>query len=144
MNTRTKTISFLGVVAILLVIIAFSSCEKYVWDPPVYVPPDTTQPWDTVYYSEDIAPLFPEHNCTMCHSGGIAPDLRLDKSFDALTNPDNSFVYYDKQADPAETPMDCRLIKQIQTGHNGGMPAGDVDLIADWIAHGAKNYTRSK
>lgn len=133
MNTKLKILKNAGVVAAIIAVIAFSSCEKYVWDPPKFIPPDTTKPFDTVFYSTDVAPLFPSYNCTGCHSGGINPDLRVNNSYAALTNPANSYVN-------VQDPLTSRLIVQIKEPHGGGMSADDINTLLNWISQGAKDY----
>lgn len=116
---------------IILAIAGLTACEQYSYDPPVYEPPDTTQPYDTVYYSTDIAPLFPAYNCTGCHGGGISPDLRESESYQALTEGD-----YINMDNPEESVL---MIKIDDSGHGGTWNNDDRFLLLDWIYQGAQN-----
>jgi hypothetical protein len=114
-------------------IVGFTSCEKYIWDPPKFEPPDTTGGFDTVYYGTDVAPLFPKYNCTGCHPGFLAPDLTTANSFAALTT--GGFVNLDN-------PANSLIITKIEDDHQGGMSFEDISIILNWIYQGAKNYTK--
>jgi hypothetical protein len=122
-------------IALTLVIVAiagFTSCEQYIWDPPEYIPPDTTGGFDTIFFNTDIAPLFVNNNCTGCHkSGGTSPDLTAASAYDALV-PD--YVNLDN-------PPNSEIYTKIDDGHMGGMPFDDKKLILDWIYQGARNFT---
>ena len=116
---------------IILAIAVLSSCEQYSYDPPVYTPPDSTQAYDTVYYSTDIAPLFPAYNCTACHGGAISPDLRESESYEELTEGN----YIDLN-EPEESVV---IIKIDDSGHGGTFSTDDRFLLLDWIYQGAEN-----
>lgn len=115
----------------IMAIIGLTACEKYSYDPPVYVPPDTSQPYDTVYYSTDVAPLFPAYNCTGCHGGAISPDLRESKSYESLT--EGGYLDLD-------SPLESTVVMKIDdTGHGGTWKTKDRTTLLDWIYQGAKD-----
>ena len=123
-------------IALTLVIVAiagFTSCEQYIWDPPEYIPPDTTGGFDTIYFNVGIAPLFVNNGCTNCHkSGGIPPDLTAANAYDALVP---GFVNLENQDK-------SKIYTKIESGHQGGMPFENRKMILDWIYQGARNFTK--
>ena len=116
---------------IVLAIIGLTACEQYSYDPPVYEPPDTSQPYDTVYYARDVAPLFPAYGCTGCHGGGIKPDLRVNESYEALTS--GGYINIDE---PLQSIV---IIKIDDEGHGGTWSFEDRSTLLDWIYTGADN-----
>lgn len=132
-QNKTKIFRNIAITFFIVAIAGFTSCEKYIWDPPTYIPPDTTN-FDTIYYNTDVAPLFPANNCTNCHnSGGVNPVLTTDKSYDALIN--GGFVN-------TTDPLASKIVTKIQAGHMGGMSFDETKVIIDWIYQGAENYTK--
>ncbi len=114
---------------LITAIIGFTACEKYNYDPPVYVPPDITQPYDTVYYGQDIAPLFPAYNCTDCHGGAISPNLKESESYESLT--EGGYLNM-------ESPVESTVIVKIDDpGHGGTWSTEDRTTLLDWIYQGA-------
>jgi len=89
-------------------------------------------PPDVVEFAAQVAPIFVEAGCTGCHAGATSPDLRLDKSWDALVNGGNVDT-----ANPAESI----LLVKINAGHgtSGNLSAEQKALILKWIEDGAKN-----
>ncbi len=131
MRRRTKVVINIAFTVIITAIIGLTACEKYSYDPPVYVPPDITQPYDTVYYSTDVAPLFPAYNCTGCHGGAISPDLRESESYESLTEGD----YTD-----FNNPLESIVIEKIEDpGHGGTWKTKDIHTLLDWIYQGAQD-----
>jgi len=132
-QNKSKFFRNVAVTLVIAAIAGFTSCEKYIWDPPTYIPPDTSN-FDTIYYNTDVAPLFPSYKCTNCHkTGGLNPYLTVDKSYDALI--DGNYV---NTVDPPSS----EIVTKIQSGHQGGMNFDDTKVIIDWIYQGAKNYTK--
>lgn len=134
MKMNRKILTAISNTALTLIVIAITgltACEQYSYDPPVYEPPDTTEPYDTVYYSTDIAPLFPAYNCTGCHGGGIKPDLRESESYEELT--EGNYINLDE---PEESSL---IIKIDDPGHGGTWSNDDRFLLLDWIHQGAQN-----
>lgn len=130
-----KTNAFRNIALTLFVaaIVGFTSCEKYIWAPPVFEPPDTTGGFDTVYYGTDVAPLFPAYGCAGCHPGFVQPDLRVNNSYESLTT--GGFV---NLTDPPAS----KIITKIDADHQGGMSFDDTSVILNWIYQGANNYTK--
>ncbi|MDT8400082.1 MAG: hypothetical protein RQ743_00175 [Bacteroidales bacterium] len=132
MSRKTiKAVTNITLSCIIIAIIALTACEKYSYDPPVYIPPDTGQPYDTVYYATDVAPLFPKYNCTGCHGGAISPDLRESESYEELI--DGGYINIDK-------PLESIVIIQIDDpGHGATFSNNDRTKLLDWIYQGAQD-----
>lgn len=81
-----------------IVSIAASCQYKFIVE-PVVPPPD---PEDTIYFSQDIVPIWDEQGCTGCHNGGTSPDLRPENAYNSITStglvdtedPPASKIYY--------------------------------------------------
>jgi len=132
-QNKSKIFRNVAITIVIAAIAGFTSCEKYIWDPPTYEPPDTTD-FDTIYYDTDVAPLFPANNCSNCHkNGGVNPNLTPDNSYDALINGN-----YVNTLDPPSS----KIVTKIQSGHMGGMSFDDTKIIIDWIYQGAENYSK--
>lgn len=133
-QNKTKIFRNIAVTLFIAAVIGFTSCEKYIWDPPTYIPPDTTGGFDTIYYGTDVAPLFPSYGCTNCHkSGGFDPHLTTDVSFEVLTG--GSYINKDN-------PPQSLIVTKIDADHMGGMSFDDTKIIIDWIYQGARNFTK--
>ena len=130
-KSKMKIWRNIAVTAFIAAIVILSSCEKYVWEPEIYVPPDTTGGFDTIYYSAEIAPLFPAYGCTGCHPAIKDPDLSVDNSYESLTT--GGYI------DLVE-PTESIIVVKIDEPHMGGMSNDDLTLIIDWIYQGAENY----
>lgn len=130
-STKSLIVRNIVVVAFIAAIIAFSSCEKYIWDPPVIEPPDTTGGFDTIFYLIEIAPLFPDYSCTSCHGGAIAPDLRPEFSYDQLT----TLGLID-----ATNPGESDVVEKMESETHGAKWSFDhIKLFTDWVYQGAMN-----
>jgi len=118
---RTLTTLLAGAMLILV------SCEYETIVPKVVELPD-----EPVSFATQVAPMFVEAGCAGCHSGGIAPDLRADKSYASLTN--GGFLN-------VASPSDSELVKKIESGHatSGNLSATQKALLLKWIEEGAKN-----
>lgn len=115
----------LGFIALML-LAGLWACE-YETIQPVYV-----EPPDFVEFAVDIAPIFVDAGCASCHAGSTDPDLRADKSWDALVN--GGYV-------DTANPGDSELIEKIESGHgtSGNINAEQKAKILKWIEDGAKN-----
>jgi len=84
-----------------------------------------------VSFKSEVEPLWTKYNCTMCHGGSQAPDLRVNKSYASLTS--TGAVVAKNLTSP--------LILKIDQKHNGAgnMTAAEVDLVKSWILQGALN-----
>lgn len=114
----------LAVVALLMAIAGFTSCEKYTFTPPEV---DPNKAWSL---KDDIQPIF-NAKCISCHGGSKSPDLRSGKSWNALTT--GGYVNL-----PAET---SELYVQISANSSHIPKTSDVEkqMIFYWIEQGAKN-----
>ncbi|MCK5822267.1 MAG: hypothetical protein KAH17_10275 [Bacteroidales bacterium] len=108
---------------LLLMLAALWSCEY-----------ETIVPGEVVVdgpvsYSEDIAPVL-DNQCSGCHGGATAPDLRIDKSWGDL----NTMNLVD-----TNNPADSELVIKIESGHatSGNLTALQKALILKWIEQGA-------
>lgn len=103
----------------------FTSCEKYSYVIEPIVPPD-----DPVFYNLDIQPIF-DAKCTSCHRGSIAPDLRPDNSYKALS--EGGYINM-----PAE---DCKLYDYAinRTSHMSYTSQEEKGTIYAWLLQGAEN-----
>jgi len=108
---------------ILILIIAFSACEKVVYEPPEIILPDT------VSYSLVVQPIF-DDKCVSCHGGSRNPDLRPENSHDALIS--GGYVNTD---DPASSV----LMQKLYGSHNSRASEQEKQLIQKWIEEGARN-----
>lgn len=85
-------------IAVFAIILLATSCQYKAIIEPVVPPPD---PNDTVYYAQQIEPIFTEQNCTSCHPGSAQPDLTAGNSYNSITGmglvnttePDVSRIY---------------------------------------------------
>ncbi|MCD6598460.1 MAG: hypothetical protein J7L04_12270 [Bacteroidales bacterium] len=114
---------------IIVMIIAFSSCEYVYIEPPEVPPVDTTI---IISFDTIVVPIFSDQSCTNCHkSGGTSPNLTPDKAFASivpglvnLNDPESSTIYIKPHPDGSHyqkyTPVQAQNI-----------------LV--WIEQGAKN-----
>jgi hypothetical protein len=122
-NISANSIRLLLAFVFLAAFGAFSSCEKYTYNPPA-VDPDAV--WSL---STDIQPIF-NASCVSCHGGAIAPNLTEGQSHNVLTRggyvdlPAESSRLYTKLIDPdhAARSTDVEKLK-----------------ILYWIEQGAEN-----
>ena len=93
-----KTFKFL--LAILAVTLLFSGCV-YNFIVPEEGPPPPNPDEPTIFFAEDIIPIF-ENKCTGCHKpGGDAPDLTRENAYTSintakyinLETPETSLIY---------------------------------------------------
>lgn len=124
MNQRIKRIR-LTVAAFILVAAGAGllSCEKYQYMPPAV---DPNYEWSL---ANDIQPIFTA-NCASCHGGTKAPDLREDKSFNALTK--GSYITAPGESSKLYTKM-------IEPDHAPRSTDADKLKVKFWIDQGAKN-----
>jgi hypothetical protein len=119
--TGIKQVQF--VFLLTAAIAAFTSCEKYSYNPPA-VDPDFA--WSL---EEDIQPIFTA-SCTNCHGGQRPPDLREERSYTSLTRGN----YVDRPAEQS------RLISKLSSGsHASFVTEAEKLRIQYWIEQGAKN-----
>ena len=131
MNNKIKILKNVAVTALIAAIIGFTSCEKYIWDPPRHEPPDSTVA--PISYSTELAPLFPQYNCTGCHGGMILPDLRVGNSYQSLTAIPGKYINMDN-------PPQSEVVKSMEdSGHGAQFSTEHVTLFIYWIYQGALN-----
>lgn len=121
--------------AALFLIGVLVSCEYEFVEIATPQPPDpgdTTTPVDTIHFAAQIEPIFVSSNCTNCHSGGLALDLRT------------GFAYASIFANNVVTPGDPTVSKlytyphPVSGTHNTKYATvDDANLIYSWIAQGA-------
>jgi len=115
-------------IGILAAIIFATSCQYKFIVEPVVPPPN---PGDTVYYSQEIEPIYGTQGCTGCHNtGGTAPDLTVGNSYGSITSmglvvpndADGSKIYYYPLPDGS---------------HYAKYTSSQAALIKVWIDQGA-------
>ena len=121
---------------LLLVIVAafmVAGC-KYDWVIPEEVPViDPDDPSQVISFSGDILPIFTSgNNCTACHNGNQAPDLRAANAFASL----NTTRYINKTS-PGESRI--YTLPHPDGGHYKKYTATQAALVLAWIQQGAKN-----
>jgi hypothetical protein len=124
MNQKVKKVRQSLVAVIFLAAVAgFTSCEKYSFTAP---PVDPNQVWS---FKTDIQPIF-NANCITCHAGSQSPDLRSDKSYNALKK--GGYVNQ-----PGES---SRLYVQLNSAsHLPKTIQSERSKILYWINQGALN-----
>lgn len=117
------------ILAGILVILA--ACTKY--EIPKLPCPEEDKLPDNVSYSADVQPIF-DQKCVLCHSGGQAPDLRPDWSYDELT--DGGYVDDGGTGVPCETP----LYETLSGSHADRITEFERDtIIVNWMYKGAED-----
>ncbi len=99
--------------------------------------PEATVP-DVVSYQDNIQPLW-DNDCVECHSGNIAPDLRPDRSYDALIK--GGFVV---KGDADASNLYLSLfegtgISLMPPKPTGPWPDSNRNIVETWINQGAEN-----
>ena len=102
-----------------------AGCEKETVQPPGFAGGD-------VSFTDDVIPLFQSAGCTDCHAGGVSPDLRADKAYNALI--DGDYVV------PGE-PENSELIDQLKNAgsHKNYLTPAELGMLEAWIEQGAEN-----
>jgi hypothetical protein len=124
MKVKLKVSCFILPVTILLIgVLFFSSCEKYIFEV------EKVEPGEPVLFQTQIQPIF-TRNCIICHKGSRSPDLRDSFSFASLTG--GNYV-----TAPA---VDSKLYKTVVSGsHTSFTIDNEKQLILLWIEQGALN-----
>jgi hypothetical protein len=125
MNPKVKKVKqILVAVVILAVFTGFTACEKF-GIPPIPFDPNAT--WS---FQKDVQAIFTGEKCTDCHNGTRSPDLRVGKSYNALTK--GGYVKA-----PAET---SRLyVKMTSSSHSSRSTDNEKLVVLNWIKQGALN-----
>lgn len=108
----------------------FSSCTKYVFDPPVI------DPEEEVFFAVDVVPIFTA-KCVSCHGGSVNPDLRADKAYASLVTNANPATKYVNTATPETSVIYTKLLPG--TSHDGRSTGIEQQTILKWIQDGALN-----
>lgn len=120
-------------VIVAAVMVMASSC-KYDWIIPEEIPViDPDDPNQVISFSEEILPIFTSgNNCTACHNGSQAPDLREASAFSSL----NSTRYINKTS-----PEESRIyaFPHPNGSHYKKYTGTQAALVLAWIQQGAKN-----
>lgn len=126
-------IQFKILLLVVVAALAVAGC-KYDWVIPEEVPViDPDDPSQVISFSGDILPIFTSgNNCTACHNGNQAPDLRAANAFSSL----NTTRYINKT-----TPGESRIytLPHPDGGHYKKYTATQAALVLAWIQQGAKN-----
>jgi len=112
---------FLGLLFLVLLMI-LGSCEMVSLEPFSDVPDDLS-------LADDIQPIF-NSNCTSCHSGSRAPDLRTGSSYNSLVT--GGFV------DTAD-PENSKIYTVFEGSHSSRASDKEKAYILGWVQQGAKN-----
>jgi hypothetical protein len=116
----------------LIFIVAFlASCEYEFIE--VYTPPpvDLT---DTVFFHQEITPIFVNNNCIGCHNGGIEFDLTGANAYNSIIS-NNLVVPFEPENSKIYTfPNPQTGTHATKYGSNS-----DANLIRAWIEQGALN-----
>ena len=124
MNYKLNTFSqILAAVFLIAGIAGMISCEKYSYTP------EKINPIDSVRFQATIQPIF-SANCLNCHGAIKAPDLRVGKSYKALTT--GGYVTL-----PGETSK--LYTKMIGPDHAPKTSVVDKQKVLIWINQGAHN-----
>ena len=114
---------------VVMVSVLVGGC-KYDWILPEIVP--DIDPDEPISFSQQILPIFSEKNCTACHDGSPAPDLREANAYASVnsssylnrTAPEQSSIYTEPHPDGS---------------HPVKYSAAQAALILAWIKQGAEN-----
>ena len=106
---------------------------KYDWIIPEEIPIiDPDDPAQQVSFAQEILPIFSGKNCTACHDGSPAPDLRAATAYNSV----NTARFIN-----TETPEESTLytVPHPSGSHPVKYSAAQAALILAWIQQGAKN-----
>lgn len=126
-------IQFKILLLVVVAALAVAGC-KYDWVIPEEVPViDPDDPSQVISFSGDILPIFTSgNNCTACHNGNQAPDLRATNAFASLNT-----TRYINRTSPGESRI--YTLPHPDGGHYKKYTATQAALVLAWIQQGAKN-----
>jgi hypothetical protein len=115
-------------------ILMFASCEyDFIKPEPAPAPPDPT---DTIYFANQVAPIWENNGCTNCHKpGGISQlDLTASNAYGSLTSmgmysvasPESSKIYTFPYPETGDHSYKYSSVSEAQ-------------VILQWITQGANN-----
>ncbi|KAF0238387.1 MAG: hypothetical protein FD181_1037 [Prolixibacteraceae bacterium] len=100
---------------------------------PVIDPDDPNAP--QVSFANDIIPIFVNNNnCSSCHNGNQAPDLRAENAFAAINT-----SRYINTASPEESRIYKYCSPETTTHMRKKYNSAQAALVLAWIRQGAKN-----
>ncbi|WP_372773810.1 hypothetical protein [Mangrovibacterium sp.] len=90
---------------------------------------------ETVFFTQDILPIFSAGSCTSCHkSGGQSPDLTAENAYASIGN-----AKYVNVTTPTASLI-YSLIEPNSTSHTHHQyTSAQAQLVLTWITEGAKN-----
>jgi hypothetical protein len=98
---------------------------------PVIDPEDPNAP--QISFANEIVPIFTE-NCTSCHNGGQAPDLRAENAYASINT-----SRYINTTSPQESKIYTYCSPETTTHMRKKYNSAQAALILAWIQQGAKN-----
>lgn len=124
MNFRNSILLLVVMVSVLV-----GGC-KYDWILPEEIP--DIDPEVPISFSQEILPIFSQKNCTACHDGSPAPDLREENAYASINStrfinisaPDESSIY---------------TVPHPDGTHPVKYSAAQAALLLAWIEQGAQN-----
>ena len=125
----SKKCTPLGLLASVLIISLFTSCEYEFIEPEKVVIPDF------VSFSEDIIPIF-SNNCSIsgCHAAGFGVlDLSADNAYDDLIRKGQIDI------DVPEQSGIYQKLSDANGTHQGRSTPTEQATILEWISKGAQN-----
>lgn len=122
MNFRNSILLLVVMVSVLV-----GGC-KYDWIMPEVIP--DIDPEVPISFTQEILPIFNQRNCTACHDGSPAPDLREATAYSSIASfinistPDQSTLY---------------TVPHPDGSHPVKYTAAQAALLLAWIEQGAEN-----
>lgn len=102
-------------------------------DVPVIDPDDPDAP--QISFANEILPIWNDNNnCTSCHNGSQAPDLRAQNAYAAINT-----TRYINSATPAESMIYKYCSPETTTHMRKKYNSAQAALVLAWIQQGAKN-----
>lgn len=134
---------------LVLSLLAISCTDSGSEPTSVQSPPPPSE----VSFFSNIQPIFNNNGCVSCHGGSGGLFLTAGQSYSNLVNvnaqaacttkkrvlpgnPDESVLYIRVSANTSDSQ--CGVNSRMPQGGNR-LPQETIDLIRDWIKHGAKN-----
>lgn len=116
-------------VLVVMVSVLAGGC-KYDWILPEDMP--DIDPDVPVSFSQQVLPIFSEQNCTACHDGSPAPDLREANAYTSINN--SQFI---NSSAPEESAI--YTVPHPSGSHPVKYSAAQAALLLAWIEQGAQN-----
>lgn len=114
-------------IGIIAIIVFATSCQYKFIVEPVVPPPDPT---DTIYFSQQIEPIWSDQGCTACHPGVSLPDLTPGNAYNSITS-----LGLVNVEDPAASTI---YVYPLPDGsHFAKYTSAQAALVLQWIEQGA-------